>query len=260
MKGLIEWLSHALVRLAFKVKRMTGAFMGTRRLDYAGAMLFIYVENMREYNTRARSVRKEPETVAWIEAYAGESGVLYDIGANIGAYSLIAGANGLRVLAFEPSYENFRTLERNVTLNGLDRAVASYHLAFGRETKRGFFGYEEVSSGSARCTYIPAGTPIPEKYAVTKAILAFSLDDFMNTFKPPMPTLLKIDVDGGEYDIVEGAYETLRMPALRAILIEVDEGKGDAAKLARNITAAGFTETTRHARRGSAANVIFTRP
>ena len=50
---------------------------------------------------RANSDRREPETIRWIESMS-RGQILYDVGACVGAYSLVAAYNGIRSYAFEP--------------------------------------------------------------------------------------------------------------------------------------------------------------
>ena len=52
---------------------------------------------------------KEPETIAWIDDMEpGE--ILFDVGANIGIYTLYAASRGVRVIAIEPVFENYSRL------------------------------------------------------------------------------------------------------------------------------------------------------
>lgn len=66
-------------------------------------------------------------------------------------------------------------------------------------------------------------------------MLGFSVDDIIERFSPPFPNYLKIDVDGNEGRIIEGAGKTLSDPRLRSILIEVDESETE--KSARLVSA-----------------------
>src|SRR5207248_1639628 len=77
-----------------------------------------------------------PFTVEWIESSIRPGDVFYDIGANVGAYSLIAAkatANGARVFAFEPSARSFHDLSSNVLLNGCAESVVALPLALGSD-------------------------------------------------------------------------------------------------------------------------------
>ncbi len=55
--------------------------------------------------------------------------VVLDIGANIGAYSIFCALGGATVYAFEPDNENYKMLERNIKLNGLEDNIILHKLA-----------------------------------------------------------------------------------------------------------------------------------
>ena len=62
---------------------------------------------------------KEPETLEWIDSFKGEKIVFWDIGANIGLYSLYAAIKhpNIEIVSFEPSVNNLRILSRNIYKN-----------------------------------------------------------------------------------------------------------------------------------------------
>ena len=74
----------------------------------------------RKSATRAMSVlRKQPATIEWIESFRPDS-VFWDVGANVGVYSLYAALRGdTRVVAFEPAAVNFFLLAANCEANRL---------------------------------------------------------------------------------------------------------------------------------------------
>ena len=64
---------------------------------------------------------KEPETIEWIDGFE-ENSVFWDIGANVGVYSLYAGLKkGVAVVAFEPATPNLYALNRNIEINQLEK-------------------------------------------------------------------------------------------------------------------------------------------
>jgi hypothetical protein len=90
--------------------------------------------------------------------------------------------------------------------------------------------------------------------------LGYRLDDFVRTFGIPSPTLIKIDVDGGEERVLQGADATLRSPGLRSVLIEIDERVCRPEGLLKTIQGCGLSLRSRHPRGTSAvANYIFAR-
>ena len=63
------------------------------KMDYKTEDIFIHVDSLREYASRINSAKGEPGTINWIEKNIKQGEVLFDIGANVGAYSLIAAYN-----------------------------------------------------------------------------------------------------------------------------------------------------------------------
>lgn len=77
---------------------------------------------------------KEPETIEWIRQFPPDS-IFWDVGANIGTYSVFAGKNGARVYSIEPSFLNLEILQRNIILNDLNDAVSMIPLGLGSENR-----------------------------------------------------------------------------------------------------------------------------
>ncbi|MDB5416235.1 MAG: hypothetical protein JWR10_4570 [Rubritepida sp.] len=156
----------------------------------------------------------EPETVAWIMGLPPGS-VLWDIGANIGLYSLLAARRGMNVLAFEPSASSFAALVRNVEINGFDRRIAAYCLAFAERT--GLVALNMASTAAGHSMH-----SIEEREGgFRQAVPGFAIDDFVQYMDAPPPTVIKLDVDGIEPAILRGARETLRAH-VREVLVEID--------------------------------------
>src|SRR5688572_4994046 len=92
---------------------------------------------------RARTLlEKEEGTVRWIRTCVEPGDVFYDIGANIGLYTLLAGRRvgpeGM-VYAFEPHVANVQSLLHNVALNELSGRVKVLSCAL--HEKEGFFDF-----------------------------------------------------------------------------------------------------------------------
>ena len=173
----------------------------------------------------------EPDMLAWI-AKMPDSACFWDIGANIGAFSLYAALiRRARVLAFEPSGSTFSILNRNIELNGVSELVSGYCLAFAGETKLGVLNMAGTGAGRAmhgfETEFDQFNRPIETKFR--QGTIGFSVDDFVNHFSPPRPTHVKIDVDGIEADILGGGRVTLSDPSVRSMIVEV-EGDPDLAR------------------------------
>ena len=145
---------------------------------------------------RASSVlTKEPDMTRWLDGLATEA-VLWDIGANVGVFSLYAAVRtGCTVLAFEPSSANFHVLVRNVQLNALYARVTAYCVALSGAT-RTWSAQSGLDSAGFRHEPVRAsrrGVALLERRGGCRAWhVGFTLDEFIERFRPPFPTHLKI--------------------------------------------------------------------
>jgi FkbM family methyltransferase len=217
-------------------------------LDYAGASLHLYVTSKVERVSRAFSCRKEPTTVAWLERL-GAGDVFYDVGANVGAYSLIAatrvGPSG-RVFAFEPSYSSFAHLCDNIVLNDVAGIVVPVPVPLGRDTAMGTLNYHKLVPGHARhAVGEDAADARGDAPVYRQPVMLARLDDFVDTYGWPLPRFVKIDVDGAEGAVLHGARRTLAR-GVEQVMIEVDvENTADVLAL---LDDAGFSLTERYDR------------
>src|SRR5436309_16083122 len=92
---------------------------------------------------------KEPDTIRWIDGFP-EQCVFWDVGANVGVFSLYAAARrGVSVLSFEPLAANFHVLSRNIQLNDFADRITAYCVAFCDATKLGVLNIASPKMGSA---------------------------------------------------------------------------------------------------------------
>jgi len=256
---IAQKIHRKLVLLVFKVKRIVAGVLSTRLLDYPQSKLCIFTENIREFETRAQSCAKEPELIQWIERFP-ELTVFYDIGANVGAYSLVAAVNNKKVFAFEPAFQNFFRLSSNITLNRLDKSVTCFPIALSVDTKLGSFKYIETTVGSSKGFYNEtAKFHLKEKVEVEKQTLVFSLDSFVREFDLPIPHMIKIDVDGGEADVIKGARNILSQDSLKSLLVEIDDSLNDVKELTTLVEKSGLKFEGKFRRTDTVSNYIFVR-
>lgn len=188
------------------------------------------VDNREELFRSKRILTKEPDTIGWIDYYFIPGEVFFDIGANIGAFSMYAGKKikDLRVLAFEPHCQNFSKLNENIAANRLNKKVTAFPLALSKEDSVSLLCLSNLSSGFSDHQYnseLNQGGFHFEP-AFRQGSAGFSLDSLVYKYGLPIPNHIKIDVDGNEILIIEGAKKILEEPVLRTILIELNIGQG----------------------------------
>ena len=124
--------------------------MTVKPMDYGKTKLLMEVSNEIENSWRLNAAAKEPWTVQFIEDAAAVPGSMFwDIGANVGSYTLIAASQGLRVNAVEPGYNNVHKLIHNLNLNGMLEAVMVWPGAVGDGTGVVWFEYSDLRAGAA---------------------------------------------------------------------------------------------------------------
>jgi FkbM family methyltransferase len=228
------------------------------------------VENAKFYTpndtTRWRAktlLTKEPITIQWIESMQ-EGEILFDVGANVGGYSVWAGLRGIKVFSFEPEAENFAILTRNLAMNGL--APNAYPIAIS--DKSGFDTLHLSSFGgggschSFRESLKFDGTPKESQFQ--QGSIGIALDAIKGQL--PQPDHIKIDVDGLEWNVIKGAIDTLK--GVKSLLIEVNPKIPRHLELIDILKVLGFTydeKQAEDARRKSGpfegvGEIIFTRP
>jgi len=167
---------------------------------------------------------KEEDTIRWIDDFENRA-ILWDIGANIGVYSLYAAIRrSATVLAFEPSAANFYVLSHNIQLNNLSDRVTAYCVAFSDHTQLGVLNLPAPEMGGALSQFGLAGETsryAKDGHSALQGTLGFTIDEFVTRLRPPIPTYIKLDVDGLELPILAGAKEILCNPCLRSLMVEL---------------------------------------
>ena len=204
--------------------------------------------------------QEEPELLAWIDTFQ-PTDTFWDIGAAAGLFTMYAAiAARVRVTAFEPNATSHALLTEHLALNGLGGQVAAFNCAFSNRTALSAIDLASLlpGSGGNSLTGI-AGQFGDVRPVFTQSVLVFRVDDFRRLFGVPAPSHIKIDVDGAEGEILEGATETLR--SVTSIMIEV-EGRNAteaASRIEAPLAAAGLQEVMEVRTSGSLRNRLYRR-
>ena len=166
---------------------------------------------------------KEPETVNWIKNFDKES-IFFDIGANIGIYSLFAAKLNHRTVSFEPESHNFAALNVNINDNNYEKKIISYPISLDQKmiiSKLNIYKFRFGGSGHSFDRSIDSQGKFFEASHVQGSI-SITLDKFCEETKI-YPNHVKIDVDGNELRVINGMKNLLTSKKIKSILIELDK-------------------------------------
>jgi len=194
--------------------------------DGSELKLFFYTPNW-VCRFRAESFStKEPETLEWIDKYGG-NGSLFDIGANVGLYSIYyAATKKSNVYAFEPSVFNLALLTKNIFSNDLQSYIKIISNPLTENNQFAEFILSNTDEGGALSSFGVdfGGDGQPIINSLSYKTLGFSLDFLIsNKLITEFPKMIKIDVDGIEHLILAGAKETLKNALCKTVLIEIND-------------------------------------
>ncbi|HEX7138013.1 MAG TPA: FkbM family methyltransferase, partial [Vicinamibacterales bacterium] len=195
--------------------------METVECRVENATFRMLVSNDWERNRVDTLATKEPETVRWILDEFGPGDTLFDIGANVGIYAILAAAHNREgtVVAVEPMAATFSRLCDNSLLNHLQN-LRPYCIAIAAGTGLGTLNLASLEAASSMHSVGAGGMTeqFGEPVVLRTGIGLTTIDTLAAA--AGAPTLMKIDVDGGEDDVLAGATGVLQNPLLRSVLIE----------------------------------------
>lgn len=208
------------VMLAFRAARR--AVRPVTRCNVHGLSIAIRISTPNEHHRADTYATKEPETLEWLRENLRDGDVFYDVGANIGIYSLYAAKlrPGCRVFAFEPESHNFGSLCGNLLLNRVENVTPCFFPLSSHETFAPFYVYDLLPGGALHSLGRPSSLRDGPPLLKTGAI-AVTIDALVSRHGLPAPNLLKLDVDGNEEQILDCAAAVLASGSLRSILVEV---------------------------------------
>ena len=181
---------------------------------------------------------KEPETINWINEFQKES-IFYDIGANIGIYSIYhAIKNNSKCYAFEPSFYNLVQLSKNINENKCHNNISVITNPLSNTNTIESFNYSSAIEGGALSSfgvnYSYDGKLMNKSSSVNK--LGMCLDELIfNNYLIDKPNYIKIDVDGIEHLILEGAKKTLKLECCKSILVEINDAFENQSEISNKI-------------------------
>lgn len=200
--------------------RLANAYWQRRQLDYESRLTVKMAGGARhnlDIADRMQALalltrRYAPELHRFILRNLPDDGVFVDVGANVGlvAIPVARKRRDARVLCIEPEPENMRHLRYNLALNGLGSVMCEQvalddktgvgRLAVGGDSGSGYLGCDG-------------------KLTVTTV----TLDELCKRYRIDKIDVMKIDVEGNEPRVIDGARNLLEAGAVRCVVTEINE-------------------------------------
>ena len=182
-----------------------------------GAGLKLRFPQNRDYISGSSEIPVQKELARLLR----RGNVFYDVGANVGFFSLIAaklvGPTGC-VYCFEPVAENAASTRGNARLNKLQN-ITLFDVAAGRTSGNAELLLTAWDGGSSLAT----STVKPLEPLSTRNVRVVAMDDMIREEKLRLPDFVKIDVEGVELDVLLGMSQTI-VDAKPILLYELDDG------------------------------------
>jgi FkbM family methyltransferase len=181
----------------------------------------------------------EPATTRLLRRLARPAWTVFDIGANVGYFSVtaaIAGGSGSQVVAFEPNPTVAEMLSATMSLNpDLDMTVEQ--VAVGDTRGELPLHLTSISRNSGLSSL---RGDLPDTEGATVQVSVTTIDDYCDEHGCE-PDLLKIDVEGFERQVIEGARLTLSRRSPGAVICEIARDRDDPDELVAAMAAHGYT-------------------
>ena len=179
-----------------------------QKIKTSGFEMFVTPRYLDHYITH----EYEPFSTKIIETYVKDGSTFVDVGAHYGYYSLLAvnRKKNIRIIAVEPVKENFRILEKNLSLYQI-ASKKTYNAAASNRNGREKFHVTEASDSAGFYEHPLTAT---KKIIYTQTV---KLDSIL---KNQRVDFVKIDVEGHEIHVLRGLQNTIKRNPKLKILIE----------------------------------------
>ena len=163
---------------------------------------------------------KEPETLIWIDKFKNKS-VFWDIGANIGLYSLYSQFlnKEIEVISFEPSILNLPSLIKNIHKNKLENNISVITNPIYNNSLINKFNLSDIEEGAANSNF--NSTELANSTKLSYKTNSLDFKNIKEIYDMKTPDYVKIDVDGNEFQILESLLSNYQ--TIKSILIEVNK-------------------------------------
>ncbi len=202
------------VPLILTLRRVRAQYL-TRKLQLSKNVAFLFTLSLQDKGLSKQLLtndwREYTSTLYFIDHFLKKDDVVLDVGANLGYFALIEAsyAPSTYVYALEPVQESYRTLTATVALNGFTN-IRAFNLGISDKCEireilvSNYLNWSTMNINAAKA--ISAGPNTVRRETVELV----TLTEFCKRFVDRTPTLIRMDVEGFEYEILTGNTDFLQ--------------------------------------------------
>lgn len=190
-------LNYIILPLGFRTKCLLP--LDRKREDFDETLIYVYYGRMYELLSEFRCENK--------------CGVILDVGAHYGFYTLKMAKRAKLVISLEPNPKNYMILKHNVRINKLSN-VATLPIAAGSELHQAYIIPGETDGESHIADQISNNTRAAK-------VPVYRLDEILLIYGIDCVDIAKIDVEGYELEVLKGLRSYLKRGLIKHIVLEV---------------------------------------
>lgn len=160
----------------------------------------------------------EPETIAFLSKNLRKTDIVFDVGANVGIYSLYCSTLCKKIFSFEPSSREYLRLIKNISLNGFCNIKPIKQALSDKERiMRLRIAHDYNSGHNTLCNDFIYNVKLVD----IEKVKSTTIDLFVLAKRIKKIDIIKMDVENCELEVLNGALRLLRIAPPRLIIFEI---------------------------------------
>jgi FkbM family methyltransferase len=192
-------------------------------VEIEGVKVDFLIDSSGEFLMLKDFIGEENILKTFLSMVEKKSKVIYDLGAHVGLYTLLAAKVGgdKTIISFEPEPKSYEKLNKNIELNKL-RNVKTFNIALSDYNGKTTLNINKMGLASGGHNIAPTGE---KKGWRRKSIEVRRLEDLIAEEGLPKPDLIKIDIEGAELNAIKGMEKLLKSEDAPYLIMEVHKDK-----------------------------------
>lgn len=226
INGIVRFILRGILRFAVNLHKRTLQFWpvsGVVQVEIAKTSLKLYAKGDDALTSKIYyGLKWEESEFILSKTLFKHTSVFFDVGSNIGVYSLLARKtnNTILVHCFEPNPRNLKRIEKNLQINGFQSTIVTVPKAVSSSSTVLKFTIPKGNRISDVSSFYPSHTSSFNDFGIEEIdVPTITLDQYIEE-TGVVPDFIKIDVELHELEVLKGAHHLLSSHA-PILLIEL---------------------------------------